>query len=247
MMLVMQNPQLWLQFKSRLAVSDHGGGSMGVQMVLQEFIADHPEIEEQLMQESTKQQQAAASHTKSRRSSILETVSKFSMDLSNEASMRGSITPASFPAELRRSIHQHYEDDQGRRSINGKGLSEHNNDASKSNGFMNSASEIGRSFLRRASAAASSSLSTSTSGFDAEAMSSLSSINTTGTDKSMSLNGHSSIGSVEYSQANLLVPFNEQEEDGYVSTDGDDEPLEDFEDSLVDDFDELNTSQHKNE
>jgi len=96
MEILTKSPLLWATFKSRLSTSNHGNGIVAVQMVLQEFVDDHPEIETILLALKRKKE-AASRHVQPRLSTgFMETVNslsstasiarRFSVDVSSQLS-----------------------------------------------------------------------------------------------------------------------------------------------------------------
>lgn len=160
MAILMANPTLWLQFKSRLHSSTSGTGAIGIQAALKDFMSDHPEIEEQLLKakKQAETQKTSDQHYKRRMSSILGTVSTFTAELSREISVTtpivtfGSSTtsePTAFEidASIRRRCSMESQGSAGSTESSGK--------PSAVNGLISSAGELGLRFLRRATEVAS--------------------------------------------------------------------------------------------
>ena len=162
--ILMANPTLWLQFKSRLHSSTLGTGTIGIQAALKDFMSDHPEIEEQLLKtkkQAETQKTLDRQHYTRRMSSILGTVSTFTAELSREISVpspiinSGSSTtsdPTAFQIDtnIRRRCSMESQGSTGSTELSVKPTSV--------NGLMSSAGELGLRFLRRATEVAGTSI-----------------------------------------------------------------------------------------
>ncbi len=160
--ILMEDPQLWLQFKARLHSSTSGSGTVGIQAALKEFVTDHPEIQAQFLREQNEANVLKSTFGLPRRMSILQAVGSLTAELSQEASTTRSsfssvgsnvVSPA-LHAELNASQRRGSDGSHGSLSsaeLLGKG---HSN-------FMSSATELGLSFLKRASTVAGASMTES--------------------------------------------------------------------------------------
>lgn len=212
MKILMQNPQLWLQFKSRLAVSNHGGGSIGVTTVLQEFLVDHPEIEDQWKREQEEAAQRLKDARGVRRISILETVSNLTSELSGEtrAPRSGSMGfNSSFQIQQRRTSNGSV----GSYELSSSSSAPPTPSQGDRQGFMGSATEIGMSFLKRASNVASASLQGSQTSMNSEGLDSSS-----GGGSRYERDESARLNDAKQSGRNLAA-FDEYDEDGYVTSD----------------------------
>lgn len=153
--ILMEDPQLWLQFKARLHSSTSGSGTVGIQAALKEFVADHPEIQEQFLREQNEAKALKSSFSVSRRMSILDAVSTLTADLSQEASMKTSSLNSFGSNSVSTALSAELSTSQRRGSDGSHGSSSSAEFLGKSHSsFMSSASELGLSFLKRAASVA---------------------------------------------------------------------------------------------
>ncbi|KAI2504293.1 hypothetical protein MHU86_10131 [Fragilaria crotonensis] len=153
--ILMEDPQLWLQFKARLHSSTSGSGTVGIQAALKEFVADHPEIQEQFTREQNEAKVQKSSFGVSRRTSILDAVTTLTADLSQEASMKTSSLTSFGSNSVSTALSAELSTSQRRGSNGSHGSSGSAELLGKGHSsFMSSATELGLSFLKRAATVA---------------------------------------------------------------------------------------------
>jgi hypothetical protein len=204
MKILMESPRLWLQFKSKLASSTSGSGCIGVQAVLREFLADHPEVEAQLVKEQKKAESKRLEDLRNiRRISLLQTVSILTAELSSEAADR-SIDNRRRPSMVSQSSNVSQESSP---STNKNGSFTMR--SAKNGSFMRNASELlGMSFLKKAADLVSASLGDSSS--------SQTDFDLNDSETSLEVSPAPIKPKPRLRATSGLFAFNEKDEDGYV-------------------------------
>lgn len=162
--ILMEDPQLWLQFKARLHASTSGSGTVGIQAALKDFLVDHPEIQEKFLREQNVGKVQKSSFGNQRRMSILEAVSMLTSELSQEASMKPSPLNSFGSNSLSTGLEAERISGLRRGSEGGHASSASSEVFGKSqSSFMSSATDLGLSFLKRAATVASTTMGDSLS------------------------------------------------------------------------------------
>ena len=206
MKILMESPRLWLQFKSKLASSTSGSGCIGVQAVLREFLADHPEVEAQLVKEQKKAESKRLEDLRNiRRISLLQTVSILTAELSSEAADR-SIDNRRRPSMVSQSSNVSQESSP---STNKNGSFTMRSAKNGRPSFMRSASELlGMTFLKKGADMVSASLGDSSS--------SQTDFDLNDSETSFEVSPAPIKPKPRLRATSGLFAFNEKDEDGYV-------------------------------